>query len=313
MRISVIASLIVAVHLGVVVMVMAPGCTTVKRNPPAGPAQAPVQQPADYVEPPEIPVMPPTIDATVPPAAVLPPVVGEVDVPEKPASENVYVVRNGDSLSKIAARHGVKTADIASLNGIADANKIQVGQKLLLPAYATESQSKPAAAAPAAAAPETTKIAAGQTVYEVKNGDALSKIAKRFGVKQSAIMEANGIKDANKIRIGQKLTIPGAGEAAPAAPAKAADVPAEPAPAAPAEAAPAAEPETSAPAAPAVPAAAAPAVPEGSIPFVVSEGDTVDSIAAVFTIDKASLLRANNLQPGAVLTPGQTVLIPPSP
>jgi LysM repeat protein len=311
MRISVIASLIVAVHLGVVVMVMAPGCTTVKRNPPAQPAPATtdVQLPQGYVEPPVIPVMPPSIDVQ---QVVLPPVEAPVDVPAAPAGDNVYVVQNGDSLSKIAARHGVKTADIAALNNITDPNKIRVGQKLLLPAYASPSQSKPTADKKAAAPAESVKNADGQTVYEVKNGDALSKIAKRFGVKQSAIMEANGIKDANRIRIGQKLVIPAAGAAAPA-PAAATEAPA---PAAPADApvakpaepaeAPAAEPE----AAPALD----PAAPDlaGAIDYTVAAGDSLELLASTFSIDKDALARFNKLSPNAVLTPGQVVYIPPA-
>lgn len=43
-----------------------------------------------------------------------------------------YVVRKGDTLSKIAKQYGMSVNDIAKLNNIADVNKIRVGQELNL-------------------------------------------------------------------------------------------------------------------------------------------------------------------------------------
>ena len=49
----------------------------------------------------------------------------------------VYVVRGGDTLSRIAAAHGVKTTDMMAANPtLKSADKIFVGQKLNLPANA---------------------------------------------------------------------------------------------------------------------------------------------------------------------------------
>lgn len=54
--------------------------------------------------------------------------------PEEPApSSNVHVVRSGDTLSEIAQRYGTTTARLASMNGIANPNKIRVGQRIRLP------------------------------------------------------------------------------------------------------------------------------------------------------------------------------------
>jgi LysM repeat protein len=52
----------------------------------------------------------------------------------------------------------------------------------------------------------------------VKSGDTLGKIAARLGVTLKALADANGIADVNQIRVGQVLTVPGAGDASPAAP-----------------------------------------------------------------------------------------------
>ena len=62
------------------------------------------------------------------------------------------------------------------------------------------------AVSPAAAAP-----AEDQTVYVVRAGDTLARIAARYGVSISAIVNANGITNPNHIYVGQRLIIPGAG------------------------------------------------------------------------------------------------------
>ncbi len=49
------------------------------------------------------------------------------------SSSGSYTVKPGDSLKAIAIRHGTSTANLASLNGIEDANKLVVGQRLVLP------------------------------------------------------------------------------------------------------------------------------------------------------------------------------------
>jgi peptidoglycan-N-acetylglucosamine deacetylase len=53
-----------------------------------------------------------------------------------------------------------------------------------------------------------TATPAGQT-YTVQSGDNLSRIAQRFGVSLDDLMDANNISDANVIRLGQVLVIPG--------------------------------------------------------------------------------------------------------
>lgn len=53
----------------------------------------------------------------------------------------------------------------------------------------------------------TATLTSGQT-YTVQSGDNLSRIAQRFGVSLTALMDANNIRDANMVRLGQILTIP---------------------------------------------------------------------------------------------------------
>lgn len=57
-----------------------------------------------------------------------------------------YVVQPGETLSGIAARAGLSVADLQAANGIADANRIQAGQALLLDGSVSDAST----AAPAA-------------------------------------------------------------------------------------------------------------------------------------------------------------------
>lgn len=46
-------------------------------------------------------------------------------------------------------------------------------------------------------------------MHEVERGESLASIAKKYGVTPEAIADANGLSDANLIRVGQQLLIPG--------------------------------------------------------------------------------------------------------
>lgn len=49
------------------------------------------------------------------------------------AGPGEYVIKSGDTFSKIAAAQGVKAADIAAVNPGVDSSKLKVGQKIKLP------------------------------------------------------------------------------------------------------------------------------------------------------------------------------------
>lgn len=50
------------------------------------------------------------------------------------AGPDEYVIKSGDTFSKIAAAQGVKASDIAAVNPGVDSSKLHVGQKIKLPA-----------------------------------------------------------------------------------------------------------------------------------------------------------------------------------
>ncbi len=62
------------------------------------------------------------------------PVVSVAPPSPTPRSKNViYVVRQGDTLEKIAAQFGVTIDDIVSANKLKDPNRLNIGQKLVIP------------------------------------------------------------------------------------------------------------------------------------------------------------------------------------
>ena len=121
--------------------------------------------------------------------------------PSAPApAQGTYTVRSGDTLSGIAARYGTTYQNLAAINGIADPNKIYPGQVLRL-----------------SGAVEQAPAAGGSGKYTVVAGDTLSGIAQRYNTTWQALQAMNGLANPNLIRVGQVLTVPGSGAAAPAA------------------------------------------------------------------------------------------------
>lgn len=283
------------------------------------------------VEPPPAPVMPPKPGAGEPVPPVMPRPVVQPPVAVESAPTGVegagqtYQVASGDSLSKIAARFGVSAREIMELNKIKDANKIRIGQKLLLPSYASEQAPSATAAKKPAAKPAVKQAAkpkpapvAGAGEYIVKSGDSLSKIASRNGTTVKALREANNLKS-DMIRINQKLVLPGHASA-PAASAPAA---VESAPAAPASAPspvvePAAAPVAVAPAAPSAPAApvavAPPADPlasaEVSFEYVLKPGENLDDVAKQFAVLKQDIMTMNGITDASTVSGGTRLKIP---
>ncbi|MDA2918441.1 LysM peptidoglycan-binding domain-containing protein [Desulfobacterota bacterium AH_259_B03_O07] len=105
-----------------------------------------------------------------------------------------YKVRKGDTLGKIAARHGVSVSSIKSANNIRGTT-IRSGQTL------TISGGKGSGSTYARSSGKPVK-------YKVRKGDTLGKIASRHGVSVSSIKSANNLRGTT-IRSGQTLTIPG--------------------------------------------------------------------------------------------------------
>jgi cell wall-associated NlpC family hydrolase len=136
-------------------------------------------------------------------------VLGVVGVPGAQAdgrtsnnSGNVYVVKPGEWLARIAAKNGISLNALLAVNGFEKTTVIHPGQTIKLPASA-----KTAVAAPASAASSTSNVAVGGS-YVVRAGDSLSRIASRSGVTLNALLMVNGFQRSTVILPGQTINLP---------------------------------------------------------------------------------------------------------
>ncbi|SDR06378.1 LysM repeat-containing protein [Curtobacterium sp. UNCCL20] len=120
------------------------------------------------------------------------------------AAPVTYVVRQGDTVSGIAARYGLSAQEVLVRNGLGWNTIIHPGQTLHL------------ASTPAVRTASTSSASATGS-YHVKSGDTVSGIASRVGVSTSALLSANRLSQRSVIYPGQTLRVPTAGSSAPVA------------------------------------------------------------------------------------------------
>ncbi len=138
------------------------------------------------------------------------------------------IVGTSDTLDILAHHYNVTPAAILQANGYKGPRTLSPGQQLIIPRQTAAPAA--AAAAPALAAPSSkpVAVAAAPSVHIVNHGDTLLSIARRNHVPVAELAKANNIDPQAKLKLGMKLTVPGAKTAgvAPAAPALAAAQPA---------------------------------------------------------------------------------------
>ena len=195
-----------------------------------------------------------------------------------------YTVRSGDSWWAISRRHQVPINILQTLNrGLP--GTLHPGQTVMIPAQgananvaAAPTGSRAAQAESAAASAEsrtaaTRTLAAKRANYVVKSGDSLWSISKRHGVSVDSLLAANGLSNGNRIKAGQRLYIPGTGEAQTRQQqARAKETLSE-------------------------------------ITYRVQRGDTIWGIARKYNVNPTQLLAWNSLNRNSVLRPGQELRI----
>jgi LysM repeat protein len=139
-----------------------------------------------------------------------------------PLAGKTYLVKAGDTVTRIASELGVTIPDLEKVNNLKGDSVLQVGQVLTVPEKPVVAQSvgnQPSQpmqtvttnGVPAAAMAATPAVTADQgsfQEYTVVKGDNPYKLAKKFRVTPDELMKANGITDPKKIQIGQKLRVP---------------------------------------------------------------------------------------------------------
>jgi len=134
-----------------------------------------------------------------------------------PAGPIAVTLKRGETLHTLSSRYNVSVAAIMKENNFADASRVRPGTKIMIPSHA------PQPAATAAAPMMSTKV-----VHTVAPHDTLTSIAHRYNIGRQQIAYENKINEYAPLKIGQKLTIPGATVATVPAQARRAEVPAQP-------------------------------------------------------------------------------------
>jgi murein DD-endopeptidase MepM/ murein hydrolase activator NlpD len=122
------------------------------------------------------------------------------------------IVGTSDTLEILSRRYNVSAAAIMQANGYKGPRALSPGQQLIIPHPAAS-----VAAAPALAAPVSKPVAmaiAAPSVHVVNHGDTLLSIARRNHVPVAELAKANKLEPSSKLRLGMKLTVPGAKTAA---------------------------------------------------------------------------------------------------
>jgi len=130
--------------------------------------------------------------------------------------------------------------------------------------------------------PEAKSWPTEMTSYTVRSGETLSQIAKQFDVSMAEIMALSGLKDADFIRAGQKLMLPGKVDISKAKPIS------RPKP---------------------KPEAAVKPVAGSGVTYVVKAGDSLSVIASRYGTTTKALREANGISGDKILV-GQTLVVP---
>ncbi|WP_320171559.1 LysM peptidoglycan-binding domain-containing protein [Maridesulfovibrio sp.] len=109
-----------------------------------------------------------------------------------------YRVQNGDTLWDIASRYNVSVKTLKRANGLYS-SKLRIGQKLFIPDNNARSSASSMAKA--------ENVKQQMVAYRVRRGDNLWKIARRFGVKVSSLMEWNSLNSKSILKPGDKIKV----------------------------------------------------------------------------------------------------------
>ncbi len=251
----------------------------------------------------------------------------------KPANRTaVHVVSGEESMASIARQYGVTEDSIARANPTAYASDLRHGERLTIPNPQRLPSSGPRSVSHTPRGGTTTStVVTSNVTHIVKKGEMLGRIASKHGITLSKLMAANGIKNANKIVVGQKLLVPGKRttrtisqpvpanlreeqETTPLPNLRLVEADSEPVMRAPVK-----------PAAPAPPPASAlppitkpsssiadaePGMPRGIVAYRAQRGDTIESVANLFGTSAENIRSINKQSADRPIKEGDELYVP---
>ncbi|MDA9506517.1 peptidoglycan-binding LysM [Bradyrhizobium sp. CCBAU 11386] len=153
----------------------------------------------------------------------------------QPAGGTKIIVGTSDTLDVLAKRYHVTPQAILAANGYKGPRTLSPGQQLIIPHPGATAAAPAPAMAPVAAAPAmapaakpVAAVAAPPSTHFVNRGDTLASIARKNHISAAELARANGLDPSAKLKLGARLTVPGAKTAALAVPVAAVPVAAAP-------------------------------------------------------------------------------------
>jgi len=127
-----------------------------------------------------------------------------------PASEHIkwvrHKIKNGETLSQIAANYNTRIHLIKSVNKI-HKNQIRAGKHLMIPTSTRSLRQYAQSSASRLAKIQNTVRGKSKTTHIVKAGDSLWTISRHYGVSHKSLAKWNGMAPIDTLRLGRKLVI----------------------------------------------------------------------------------------------------------
>ena len=202
----------------------------------------------------------------------------------EPPPDVRHRVRSGESLTGIARQHGVSVESMRARNGLRG-SVIHPGDILVIPRGGAAAATPVAEARPdivaqlperlppagrATAAPTKSAAAPSTRSHQVKPGETLWGVARKYGVTVPALAAANGMTTKSQLVAGTRLQVPGAGAAS---------------------------------------APASPAAESSRMTYQVRRGDTLTQIAQRFNVSVEQLKAWNQIRQASSLKAGQKIVV----
>lgn len=124
------------------------------------------------------------------------------------SKSSTYTVKAGDSLSKIAAAHGISLKNLMDWNNLSS-TLIYPGDKFVVSKSAAGS--KPSNSGSSSSGNSSSGSSSGGSTYTVKSGDTLGAIAKAHGISLNNLMKWNNLSS-HLIYPGDKLAVSSSGK-----------------------------------------------------------------------------------------------------
>lgn len=218
--------------------------------------------------------------------------------PKRSATGGTHKIRRGETLGAIAQRYGVSTRELQVANNLKSKHSIRAGQKLIIPGAVTQTAGAPA---------KKRTPSSSDGFHKVRSGDTIWALSRKYGVSEKEMLAANGLTKRSRLKLGQKLIVPGKGAPAQAAPTTVAQAE-TPKLAAKKETTKRSAKPAKQQVAQKIPAK--PQKPASATSHTIKSGDTIWALSRKYGVSESALLAANNLNKRSKLQLGKKITIP---